>query len=238
MSAREGESLSIRPWIVAGITLVHAAVFAAILHFSIPARSGSAPSSINIDFAVLEPEATLEPEIEPEPEIEVDSHRDVNVEIDILASPPSSARSAPEVLTRRDTFDVEPSNPVSSRDEQTDTIGTDQIAAAMRRAACQTLTQRRETECEPPNPFDQAEAVSSREDSQRAPILIAVFDQQNATERFFSRQNRQRHMFPGMDADLFAAPSAPGAADAARIRSGQAPRWSDEKKRGFTAPQD
>lgn len=112
----------------------------------------------------------------------------------------------------------------------------DSLAEALGLSFCNRLARDQSDTCPPPDPFSVAEARAEREAYARNPMEITYEAPQGRVERFFALQKHNRHMFPGMNAHMFGDPMPPGAYDAQRIRNGQDPLWSDEKRRSFVNP--
>ncbi len=246
MSALVGDVRELRLWIVAGVSLVHAALIAALLLIPIPVVRHTAVTIVDIEFAEIEQEL---PPLAPPPLPVVPNRLPELAQrpkpLSAPEPPPASgtsanplssqslepAASSVEVLTQ-----LEPAAaPASAATRLAANDGDqDKVARTLRLLSCQKLSRDPDETCPKRDPFEVAEALAARELATHNPTAISVFDQQNAAERFFSRQSQDRHMFPGMDADLFADPAPPGANDAERIRNGGSPNWSEEMKRGFT----
>ncbi|MCR9079373.1 MAG: hypothetical protein NXH78_09765 [Hyphomonadaceae bacterium] len=245
MTAFAGDTLKAKSGIVAGVTLAHAVILAfvatmplssiktekvAVLNVELVERpSAPAPEVAAIDPPPAKPDPqsqaplqiTAPEPVQPETDVE---HPDSNADgLDILTSlePGMDDQPVPSASTGTGTSDSK-------------TIDERQIAQALRLFSCQRLTRARDEDCPKPDPFAVAEALDARQQAALDPQQIPVFNQENAAEQFFSRQKQARHMFPGMDADMFGDTLPSGAYTASRIREGREPLWSEDMKRGFT----
>lgn len=246
MTAFAGDTLKAKSGIVTGVTLAHVVVLAfvatmplssiktekvAVLNVELAERPAApAPEIASIDppaktgpHAQAPPKITAPEPVQPATDVE---HPDSNADgLDILTSlePGMDDQRVPSASTG--------SNTGTSDSE---TIDERQIAQALRLFSCQRLTRARDEDCSKPDPFAVAEALDARQQAALDPQQIPVFNRENAAEQFFSRQKQARHMFPGMDADMFGDTLPSGAYTASRIREGREPLWSEDMKRGFT----
>ena len=195
-------------------------------------------AALDIEIVALEqdppPEAPSLPDPDPEPEPPVIEAEPIPPRaapspiVDQQDSAPAKQtdpQPALEVLTQ---LDPAPLAPNTDQAPPAGTIAPDEIAQALQRLNCLKLTLHPDEACPKPDPFAVAEALQKRTDERLNPMPMIAFDQQNAAERFFSKQSSNPHMFPGMDADLFADPMPKGSYDAERIRNGLAPTWDRE----------
>jgi len=241
-----------RPWVVTGIALVHVGLVALFMLLPVPRLDAPSIDVVEIEFADFPPEPPpiAQPVPDPIPVIEVEASPPPRLEAPEPEPPaPSPAaeveQASPEtdateldVLTQLAPAPEEERASPQTSEETPDRIDTERVAQALRLMSCQSLVRDKDETCPDQNPFDRAEALAAREHAANNPAPVAIFDNQNAAERFFSNQKRDRHMFPGMDADLFSDPLPPGAYNADRIRSGREPLWSEEMKRGFSKEKD
>ena len=227
------------------MAFVHLTLAAILMAMPLPILRQPDMVVVEIEFAERpEPpplEISPETEAEPIPPTEMEPAPDpVAAQVEPAPEMPEPRVPEPltgesEVLTR---LDAEPPTSTTHADTPNDTIDPAKVSQALRLLSCQSLTRAREADCPTPDPFAVADALEARDEAAHNPAAIPVFKEQNAAERFFARQKRNRHMFPGMDADLFGDTLPSGAYDAARIRSGREPLWSEDMKRGFTEPED
>lgn len=229
------------------VTLVHTALFALVLKARFHRPDHPNLPALNIEIAELEPERSTDPVREPEPPPEREALRSEPVPepvpIPVPEPVPSSmparelseparpsetplsndnTRQRPAVLTQLDPAQIATD---AAPDGQANRIGPAETAKVLQHFRCQNFTSRPDQACPKPDPFDVAEARQTRAAARRDPIPVIAIHAQNTLEQFFSRQDRDPHMFPGMDADLFSDPMAAGSHNAARIRNGQAPIW-------------
>lgn len=151
------------------------------------------------------------------------------------SEPPDQTEFQPtlEVLTQVEPAPLEPS---VDQAPPPGSIAPDEIAQALQHFNCRKLTPHPNENCPKPDPFAVADARQARAEAHLNPMPVIAFNQQNAAERFFSKQGRNPHMFPGMDADLFADPMPKGSYDAERIRNGLAPTWDRELRDALETP--
>lgn len=240
MNAQKGDRLFTRPAIVAGVTLVHLAVGAALLMLPAPVVPPSGVTAIDVQFAetALPPPPPLERD--PAPIIEPPSPQPIPSN-SFAADPDSpliAASNEPEILMQNQADRAPAQLPEPSSQRPASGLDQAQIAAVLNQITCSRLTRQRHEDCPKTNPFDVAEAVAARAAPEDMVSLARPDLPMSAMEQFLAKQDGPGHMFPGMDADMFADTMAPGAYDAARIRDGDAPRWSDKMKRGFTRTSD
>lgn len=247
MTVFAGDTLKAKSGIVAGVTLAHAVVLAIVATIPLSSIKTESVAVLNVEF--VEAPAAPTPEISPidPPPAKTDPQSQAPPQI----TAPEPVQPAPDVErpdSNADGLDIltslEPgmddqpmpsaSTGASNGTSASKTIDERQIAQALRLFSCQRLTGARDEDCPKPDPFAVAEALDARQQAALDPQQIPAFNQENAAEQFFSRQKQARHMFPGMDTDLFGDTLPSGANTASRIREGREPLWSEDMKRGFT----
>jgi len=218
-----------------GVGLIHVAMVALLLNVTIAPIPATQPSAVEILIVDPEPEtavpATADDPTVVEPIVKTPPSAQSGPEA--TPSDPEEAVAVPEVLVQTETESVQTDPVETSAGEPSEMITSDQIAAVLQGLSCQSLTRKPQQDCPETDPFTAADAIAIREGSARGPAPLSFQFQQNTTEQFFANQKKARHMFPGMDADMFADPQPSGAYTADRIRNGQEPLWSEELKRGF-----
>lgn len=235
MNALKGDTQFGRLAIIAAVTLIHVGVGALFLMIPLPTLKTTDVPAIDVQFA----DPAREPVDLPEPVSPLDATPRAPPSPRSDSAIPSSNPSpqttvtAPEILTQLDASS-QPAQDLETAADGVSPLDQEQVAAVLNQMTCAKLARRRDDACPKTNPFDVAEAAAARASREHKGILMLPDLPMSAMEQFLAKQNGPGHMFPGMDADLFADPMAPGAYDAARIRNGDAPLWSEEMKRGFT----
>lgn len=238
---------------VVGVSLFHLLLIVLLLRLSIPGPIESERETVRIEIVEravdlpqpVTPETAVTPQPEQKPPI--DRNNDAVVEaMRRPAEPQTQAASvgeAPATALEGIDLDVlsQRADDASKSDATASDTGGDipaldeiQLADVLRLASCQKLVQARDPECPETDPFDTALTLAARKGSAANSTAIAFDIEENAYEQFFSGQKKNRHMFPGMSADMFSDPLPPGAHDAERIRNGSEPLWSQKMKDGFT----
>ncbi len=245
MTAFAGDTLKAKSGIVAGVTLAHAVILAFVA--TMPPSSIKTEKVAVLNVELVERPSAPAPEIAPidAPPDKTDPHSQLPAQV-TASEPVQPATGVEHPNSNADGLDIltslEPGmgdQPVPSASTGTGTndsktIDERQIAQALRLFSCQRLTRARDEDCPKPDPFAVAEALDARQQAALDPQQIPAFNQENAAEQFFSRQKQARHMFPGMDADMFGDTLPSGTYTASRIREGREPLWSEDMKRGFT----
>lgn len=216
---------------------------------SVPPVVPSEPSVVEITFVDLQPstapQAEIEPrEVEPSEEVQVTNRVEEDLPVEPDRQIPDLEFSAPkvpdndsailEVLVRLEAEQAQLEIASPGGDSPADTIGPDEVATVLRRFSCEGLTGEQKENCPKSNPFAIAEVRAARDSLARNPTPISIDIRMNVVEEFFARQKQDRHMFPGMNADMFVDTLPPGVYDAERIRSGGEPLWNGEMKRRFS----
>lgn len=146
---------------------------------------------------------------------------------------PAGGEPDPEVLVQLEREQGQIETAKTGGDQTADTVGSAEVAAVLRRLSCQRLTRKPNEDCPKSDPFADADARTIRESSAHNPRPLSFDIHMNAAEAFSAKQKQARHMFPGMDADMFVDTLPPGAYQADRIRNGQEPLWNEDMRRGF-----
>ena len=234
METGQGSMAFGRVYVVAAIAAVHILVLGAVglMRFErvLPIEAAQVPLVIEIAEIIL-------PEPEPEPEPEPVSRPAP----DVQAQPTLPTITSPDVsdLQERDVSqDIAPyiaPLPAPIARQGPDEAATDaQAAYALRSFRCGQLGREKSDECDdmPPSP---SEPLPDDSGGARFVQLDTFPFEKNTMETFFSQDEQEPYLMPGMSGEMFADPMAKGAYNADRIRNGQSPIFDRQLERDLRA---
>lgn len=226
METGQGSIVLGRVYLVAAIAAVHVLVLGAVglMQFErvLPIEAAQVPLVIEIAEIILpEPVSRPAPDVQAQPVLPVITSPDVPNQRERAVSQDIAPYIAPL--------------PAPTARQGPDDAATDaQAAYALRSFRCGQLGRDKSDECDD-IPLSPGEPLPDDSGGARFVQLDPFPFEKNAVETFFSQDEREPYLMPGMSGEMFADPMARGAYNAERIRNGQTPIFDRKLERDLRA---